>query len=139
MSIQTNKAVAHRYYEEFVNQRRLDVLEEIVAEDAVDESRAFAGGSGDREDFRHHATWLWESVEDLKATITDLVAEHDRVVVYWRIEGVHRGTIFGVPGTGRAFTGTSISTLTFRDGRIVRYAVLPDRLGIIKQIGGLPA
>ena len=134
MSIEANKEVARRYFEEFVNERRLDVLEEIVAEDAVDETRAYAGGSGDRDDFRQHALWLWESVQDVKATITDLIAEGDRVVVYWRIEGIHRGTIFGVPGTGKAFTGSSISTVTLKDGKVVRYTVLPDRLGIIKQI-----
>ncbi|HEV2634430.1 MAG TPA: ester cyclase [Actinocrinis sp.] len=139
MSIETNKTVARRYYEEFVNERRLDVLEEIVAEDAIDETRAFSGGSGDRDDFRQHALWLWESVQDVKATVTDLVAEGDRVVVYWRIEGIHRGTIFGVPGSGKAFTGNSISTLTFSDGKVVRYTVLPDRLGIIEQIGGAGA
>ena len=134
MSIEANKEVARRYFEDFVNERRLDVLEEIVAEDAVDETRAYAGGSGDRDDFRQHALWLWESVQDVKATITDLIAEGDRVVVYWRIEGIHRGTIFGVPGSGKAFTGNSISTITLKDGKVVRYTVLPDRLGIIKQI-----
>ena len=138
-TVEANKAVARRYYEEFVNQRRLDVLEEIVAEDAIDETRAFSGGSGDRDDFRQHALWLWESVQDVKATVTDLVAEGDRVVVYWRIEGIHRGTIFGVPGSGKAFTGNSISTITFRDGKVVRYTVLPDRLGIIKQLSDTPA
>ena len=139
MSIEANKEVARRYFEEFVNERRLDVLEEIVAADAVDETRAYSGGSGDRDDFRQHALWLWESVQDVKATITDLIAEGERVVVYWRIEGIHQGTIFGVPGTGKAFTGNSISTITIRDGKVVRYTVLPDRLGIIKQIGGTPA
>ena len=139
MSIEANKEIARRYFEEFVNERRLDVLEEIVAADAVDETRAYSGGSGDRDDFRQHALWLWESVQDVKATITDLIAEGERVVVYWRIEGIHQGTIFGVPGTGKAFTGNSISTITIRDGKVVRYTVLPDRLGIIKQIGGTPA
>jgi steroid delta-isomerase-like uncharacterized protein len=139
MSVEASKEIARRYFEEFVNERRLDVLEEIVAPDAVDETRAYSGGSGDRDDFRQHALWLWESVQDVKATITDLIAEGDRVVVYWRIEGIHQGTIFGVPGTGRAFTGNSISTMTIRDGRVVRYTVLPDRLGIIKQIGGTPS
>jgi steroid delta-isomerase-like uncharacterized protein len=139
MSVEANKDIARRYFEEFVNERRLDVLEEIVAADAVDETRAYSGGSGDRDDFRQHALWLWESVQDVKATITDLIAEGDRVVVYWRIEGIHQGTIFGVPGTGKAFTGNSISTITVQDGKVVRYTVLPDRLGIIKQIGGTPA
>jgi steroid delta-isomerase-like uncharacterized protein len=139
MSIEANKEVARRYFEEFVNERRLDVLEEIVAEDAVDETRAYAGGSGDRDDFRQHALWLWDSVQDVKATILDLIAEDDRVVVYWRIEGIHRGTIFGVPGSGKPFTGSSISTITIKDGRVVRYTVLPDRLGIIKQIEAVAA
>jgi steroid delta-isomerase-like uncharacterized protein len=136
MSKETNKVVARRYFEEIVNERRLDVLEEIVAEDAIDEARAFSGGSGNRDDFRQHALWLWENVQDVKVTVTDLVAEDDRVVVYWRIEGIHKGTIFGVPGTGKAFTGNSISTITFQDGKVVRYTVLPDRLGIIEQLGG---
>jgi steroid delta-isomerase-like uncharacterized protein len=139
MSVEANKDIARRYFEEFVNERRLDVLEELVAADAVDETRAYSGGTGDRDDFRQHALWLWESVQDVKATITDLIAEGDRVVVYWRIEGIHQGTIFGVPGTGKAFTGNSISTITIQDGKVVRYTVLPDRLGIIKQIGGTPA
>ena len=115
------------------------MLEEIVAPDAVDETRAYSGGSGDRDDFRQHMLWLWEAVQDVKTTITDLVAEGDRVVVYWRIEGIHRGTIFGVPGTGKAFSGDCISTITIRNDKVVRYAVLPDRLGIIKQLGGTPA
>jgi steroid delta-isomerase-like uncharacterized protein len=136
MSIENNKVLARRYFEEIVNERRLDILEDIVAEDAIDEARAFSGGSGNREDFRQHALWLWENVQDVKVTVTDLVAEDERVVVYWRIEGIHKGTIFGVPGTGKAFTGNSISTLTFQDGKVIRYTVLPDRLGIIEQLGG---
>ncbi|CCH32013.1 ester cyclase [Actinosynnema sp. NPDC047251] len=130
MSIEVNKEVARRYYEEFVNQRRLDVVDEIIAEDAVDEA---AGGQG-RDGFRQHATWLWETVEDVRTTITELVAEDDRVVVYWRMDGVHRGNMFGVPGTGRRFVGHSVSHLTFRDGQVVRYRVLPDRLGILQQV-----
>ncbi|MBR7833397.1 DUF21 domain-containing protein [Actinospica durhamensis] len=116
-----------------------DVLEEIVAPDAVDETRAYSGGTSDRDDFRQHALWLWDNVQDVKATITDLIAEGDRVVVYWRIEGIHQGALFGVPGTGKAFTGASISTMTIQDGRVVRYTVLADRLGIIQQLDGTPA
>ncbi|SEL82521.1 ester cyclase [Streptacidiphilus jiangxiensis] len=133
-----NKTVARRYFEDFVNGRSLDALAEIVAADAADETRVGVGGSGTREDFRLHAEWLWNSVEDLQVTVDDLVAEGDgdRVIVFWTIKGVHTGTIFGVPGTGRAFSGRSISTVTVRDGKVVRYNVLPDRLGIVSQLTG---
>ncbi|MGX9883238.1 ester cyclase [Streptomyces sp. NPDC002276] len=129
-----NKAVARRYFEEFVDGRDLNTLEETVAEDAADETRVGVGGSGTREDFRQHAEWLWENVKDVRVSVSDLLAEGDRVIVFWKMEGLHTGTVFGVPATGRPFTGHSISWLTLREGRIVRYNVLPDRLGIIQQL-----
>lgn len=132
--IERNKTVARRYFEEFVDGRSLDVLEEIVAADAADETRVGVGGTGTREDFREHARWLWENVKDVHVSVSDLLAEGDRVIVFWKIEGVHTGNIFGVPATGKPFTGHSISWLTIREGQVVRYNVLPDRLGIIQQL-----
>jgi hypothetical protein len=61
----------------------------------------------------------------LNAAVLNAGIGGDRVVLYWRMAGIHRGTILGVPGSGRAFAGDSISTLTLRNGGIVRYPVLP--------------
>jgi predicted ester cyclase len=130
--LEANKAVARRYFAG-VGTKDLDSLEEFIALDAVDETRA-GDGPGSIEDFRAHARWLWDTVEDAKAVVTDLLAEGDRVVAFWRLEGVQRGEIFGVPATGRRFSGVSISTLTIRDGKVVRYRVLPDRLGFVQQL-----
>jgi len=67
------------------------------------------------------------------------VAEGNRVVVFWRIQGVHTGTVWGVPASGNTIDGTSVSVITFRDGRVVDYTVTPDRLTILRQLGALPA
>lgn len=131
---EANKEVARRLYEELITLRRPELLEEIIAEDAVDETVPPGAGPGGREDFRNHIQGVWETVEDVKATVTDLIAEGDRVVVFWRIEGVHRAPLFGAPASGRHFIGNSVSRITFKDGKIVRYNVLPDRLGILQQI-----
>jgi predicted ester cyclase len=130
VSIEVNKAVARRLYEEAITQQRPEILEQIVAADAVDETRGTTG----REGFYEHLRWFSDTVENVRATVTDLVAEGDRVVVCWQIEGVQRGPLFGVPPTGRPFAGRSISVITFRDGQIVRYNVLADRLAIISQL-----
>ena len=132
MSVEVNKAVARRLYEEAITQQRPEVLEEIVAADAIDESGATAG----REGFYQHLQRITETVGNVRATVTDLVAEGDRVVVCWQMEGVHRGPLFGVPPSGRPFSGRSVSWITFRDGQIIRYNVLADRLGIIQQLDG---
>ncbi|GAA0988898.1 hypothetical protein GCM10009555_071600 [Acrocarpospora macrocephala] len=132
MSVEQNKETARRLYEELITLRRPELLDELVAEDAVDET--VQGGRGGRDDFRDHVQGVWDTVEGVKATVTDLVAEGDRVVVFWRIEGVQRQPLFGAPPSGRHFIGSSISWLTFRAEKIVRYNVLPDRLGILQQI-----
>ncbi|WP_033823138.1 ester cyclase [Kitasatospora sp. MBT63] len=134
MGIEANKVLVERYYHELVSGQQLDLLEELVAEDAADETVVGPGGAGTRADFVGHLRGLWTNVPDVKATVEDLVAEGDRVIAFWRIEGTHSGPVFGVPATGRFFTGHSISTLTIKDGKVVRYNVLPDRLGIIRQL-----
>ncbi|RCG21016.1 ester cyclase [Sphaerisporangium album] len=128
-----NKAVARRFYEEVITQGKLEVLDEIIAEDGRD-TAVPAGGTAGPAGFVEHITWLRGAVEGVTATVTDTVAEDDRVVVYWTIEGVQRGVVFGAPPSGRRFSGVSISTIRFREGRIVEYAVLPDRLGILSQL-----
>ncbi|GAA2064179.1 hypothetical protein GCM10009839_89500 [Catenulispora yoronensis] len=129
--LEANKAVARRYFDS-VSRQNLDELTEFIAEDAVDETRS--DGAGSIEDFRDHARWLWANVGEAKAVVTDLIAEGDRVVAFWRLEGVHIGEVFGVPATGRRFSGVSISTLTIKAGKVVRYSVLPDRLGFVRQL-----
>ncbi|MFE9423310.1 ester cyclase [Kitasatospora sp. NPDC006697] len=133
-TLEQNKQVVRRYYHEMVSGQRIDLLAELVAEDAADETIVGVGGSGSREDFRQHLLTLWGNVPDVRATVEDLLAEGDRVIAYWRIEGTHSGPVFGVPATGRPFTGLSISQLTLKDGQVVRYNVLPDRLGILRQL-----
>jgi hypothetical protein len=46
MSVEVNKAVARRLYDEAITQQRPEVLEEIVAADAIDETAATAGREG---------------------------------------------------------------------------------------------
>jgi steroid delta-isomerase-like uncharacterized protein len=128
-----NKAVVRQLYEEVLNNRRVDLLAELVAEDGED----CRGGNHwvpGREGFRQHVEWLHRAVGDARVTVTDLVAEDDRVIAFWRLEGVQLGELFGAPATGKRFRGDSISWLTLRDGRIVGYGVLPDRDQFRRQL-----
>jgi predicted ester cyclase len=128
-----NKTIARRLFDDVITARRLDVIDEIIASDSIDHSSR-AGGASGREGFRQHVNYLLGATENLTVTVDDLVAEDDRVVVFWTIDAIHRGEIFGVPPTGRHFRGTSISLVSFEDGQVVDYSVVPDRQGIIAQL-----
>ncbi|ADP81107.1 ester cyclase [Pseudofrankia inefficax] len=133
-TLEANKAVVRRYFEEGVNQASPTVIDEIIALDAVDETRGPDAATLGREGFRQHAAWLAATADNVRTTITELVAEGDRVVAFWTISGYAKGLVFGVPGNGRYFEGISISSFTIRDGLVTRYSVLPDRLGVIAQL-----
>jgi len=131
-----NKIVARRLYDEVITGKRLEVIDEIVAEAAIDNASP-AGGVRGRDGFRQHIGWLIGATEDLTTTVDDLIAEDDRVVVYWTIDAVQRAEIFGAPPSGRRFHGLSVSLITFKDGQITDYSVLPDRLTIVQQLTGV--
>lgn len=132
--LEANKAVVRRYFEEGVNQASPTVIDEIIAPDAVDETRGPDAATLGREGFRQHAAWLAATADNVRTTVTELVAEGDRVVAFWTISGYAKGVVFGVPGNGHYFEGISISAFTLRDGQVVRYSVLPDRVGVIAQL-----
>lgn len=137
MSVDIHKDIARRLYEEVVTEGRAELLDTFVAEESADGPRA-AWASG-RQGFRDHLEGLRKSLPDVRATVTDLVAEDDRVVVFWRIQGTHQGELWGVPATGRTIDATSVSLITFHDNQIVNYSVLPDRLTILSQLGAVAA
>lgn len=139
IDIAANQETARRIYEEVVNHGRLELLETFIADDGNDASRGRGGWSSGRDGFREHVTWLRDAVPDVRTTVTDLVAEGNRVVVFWRIEGTQQGELFGVAPTGRPIDANSISLVTFSGGQVVSYSVLPDRLTILRQLGAAAA
>jgi predicted ester cyclase len=132
-TVDENKATIRRLYDEVINAGRLEVIDEIVADDSLDNSPR-AGGISGRAGFREHIEWIFAATEGVVTTVTDLIGEGDRVVVFWTMDAIQRGEIFGAPPSGRRFKGASISWATFRDGQISEYSVLPDRLGILRQL-----
>src|SRR5436190_2547331 len=44
---------------------------------------------------------LFRALPDLVFTAPDAIARGDKVAEKWRIRGTHRGTLFGLPPTGR--------------------------------------
>src|SRR4051794_27677984 len=76
---------------------------------------------------------------DAVSTVEDQVAEGDRVVTRWRARGTHAGTLGELPPTGRAFEVGGITIERFEDGRIAEIWVARDELGLLRQLGAIPA
>ena len=92
MSEQDNKAVVRRYYDEVLNQRKMDLLDELAVEDYV-EHDPFPGQGNGLADLKARVAGLCGAFNPLHFTIEDVIAEGDKVVVRWTNAGTDSGGI----------------------------------------------
>lgn len=130
--------LARRLYEEAINTGRLDLLDEILAED-------FTGPRGER-----GPQAMAQSIVPLRAGFPDLAfhiddvfcsgaKENRRVTVRWTMRGTHSGPFSGLPPSGNKVVQSAIAIYTCAGGRFTRLWLMNDRLALLYQIGGLPS
>jgi steroid delta-isomerase-like uncharacterized protein len=71
--------------------------------------------------------------------IEDMVAEGDRVTVRITVDGTHKGDQLGVPASGRRVQIQGMVMVRIANGQIVEGWNSWDQLGLLRQIGALPA
>jgi len=76
---------------------------------------------------------------DLHFTIEDMIAEGDRVTIRGTYQGTHQGDFMGIPATGKAATIPAIYILRMTQGKIAETWVVQDNLGMMQQLGVIPA
>jgi predicted ester cyclase len=67
------------------------------------------------------------------------LTEGDTLVVRFRMDGTHQGPFMGIPPTNMAIHLSGITMLRFEDGRCVERWTQADVLGLLQQLGALPA
>jgi steroid delta-isomerase-like uncharacterized protein len=76
---------------------------------------------------------------DLNVTVDDIMAEEDKVTARFTARGVHKGEFMGLPPTGKAITMTGIEIFRIKDGKIVELWGEVNLMGLMQQLGILPA
>jgi predicted ester cyclase len=140
MTAEANKALVRRLLEEASGQYNADVVDEVldpnfVCYDPNSETGAVRGADtikGEIEYFR-------SAVPDLTHTIEDQIAEGDKVVTRYRVSGTHQGEFFGVAATGKRITMSGIRIDRISGGKLVEEWPEYDLLGVMRQLGAVPA
>jgi steroid delta-isomerase-like uncharacterized protein len=76
---------------------------------------------------------------DIQWTLEETIAEGDNVVARYTMRGTHRGPFMGVAPTGRKIAVQALNIYRFAKGQILEELGQPDLLGLLQQIGALPA
>ncbi len=132
-----NSAIRLRYHDAW-NSGDTDALDSIMAPDVVNHS-PLQGQAAGVDGFKQALGWMRAGVPDLTITIDISVSEGDIVATRWTGSGTHTGPLMGIPPTGRTVTVSGIDMCRVAGGRIVEYWQELDTLGMLQQVGAIPA
>lgn len=134
-----SKALARRSMDEVFAQGNLDAIAEIFAADYVEHDPASDGEIRGHEGVRRDLEPYVNAFSDTEVTYEDQLAEGDRVATRFTVRATHVEEFRGIPPTGERIevTGTVIFRVT--DGRLQEGWWNWDTLGLMQQLGAIPA
>ena len=125
-SVVENRALITAYFEAISgNEKPTSLQEEYIA----DSDQALK----DHIDMFEAAFPLYELI------VEDMIAEGDEVAVRATFRGTHEGEFAGVPATGNEVEIPVFLIYRLEDGLIVEHWMQADVLGLMQQLGALPA
>jgi steroid delta-isomerase-like uncharacterized protein len=134
-----NVAVARRLVDEILNAGNMATFDAIFHDDYVNHNIPVPGVPGTKDGFRQVVLSTRAAFPDVRVEIQDFVAEGEFVVFRDHVTATSRGAFFGVPPNGKRLDWTEIHFLRIRAGRIVEHWTNFDQVGILMQLGILPA
>jgi steroid delta-isomerase-like uncharacterized protein len=139
MSLEANKALSRRIWDQVFNERNLAVADELIAEDAVNHEGTPPGiPERGPDNLRGVVTMLVTAFPDLHTAIDQVIAEDDKVVLQITSSGTHQGAFMGIPPTGRRFALRAVHILRIQDGKVAEHWAVRDDLGMLRQLGVAP-
>ena len=82
---------------------------------------------------------LLPAFPDMQLPLEDFVAEGEKVLVRLTIRATHTGAFGELAPTGKRIEVSVLDLFQVRDGVLIEHWALLDNLGMMKQLGALPA
>jgi ketosteroid isomerase-like protein len=130
------EAVLRRMFDEIINQGRLDVADELFAEDFVDHGPM--GDIAGREAFKGLVRQWREAVPDVHCEVDSVVIDGDLCAWLVRTTGTHTGYGLGFPATNKPFATVSANIGRFRDGKAAEHWAEQGMFPMLVQLGVIP-
>ena len=134
-----NKRISRAVVEEAFNRGNVDALDELVDPNHKNNDPVAAELPPGVEGLKQLVRLYRSAFPDVQVTIEDEIAEGDRVVTRWSARGTHQGDFIGVQPTGKQATATGITIDRISGGKIVESWTSWDTLGVLQQLGAVPA
>src|SRR5581483_1011065 len=132
------KEMARRVVNEVWTQGRLDAIDELFAEDYRGWDPTMGEVVG-RAGMRQQVELYRNAFSNVTMTADQVICEGEWVFTAWTGRGTHTGELMGVAPTGREVTVTGMEISRVSGGTFVESRGVFDALGMLQQMGAVPA
>jgi hypothetical protein len=133
-----NEALVRRFFEDFCTGRQASLAHELISPEYVSHGPQAPPAEGPQGVVER--VGLYQESVDAHWEIDEIFSAGDRVVTRWTGSGTHVGELMGVPPTDRPIEHIEAITIhRIADGRIAEEWTVWDALGLLQQIGAVPA
>jgi predicted ester cyclase len=131
-----NKAIVVRFNKEFIEQGKLEVFKDLVADDLFNHTAppGASNGPDGMVYFLQHV--LRAGFPDITVDILDQIAEGDKVTTRKVFHGTHTGNFMGIAATNNKVDIHVIDIIRLRDGKYVEHwgmSNLAEVAGFLKE------
>jgi predicted ester cyclase len=128
-AIAANKALVLSWFEDGFNNHNPMVVDGLFASEPV-----INGTRVPRDGVKQNMNRHLSGFPDLHVTIDEVVAEDQKVTVWYTVEGTHSGEFESVAPTGRRVKWAGVDLFTIERNRITEARFLSDLHGLLMQL-----
>jgi len=139
MSTEDNKAIVRRFLEGMLEAIRTGNTNPLLETVDPDATFGMPGMPSTVEGMLQVLAAFRTAFPDLQVTLGALIAEDDRVAYRLTWTGTHTGEFMGIAPTGKRVTVTETRVDQIANGKIMRHDGDSDQLGMLQQLGAIPA
>lgn len=138
-SLEANKELVRRLYDEGFNAGDLGVVDQLVSPDVVTHNPIILDAPSGPDSIRGGIEMLRRSFPDLHVEVIDLIAEGDRVAAFLRMSGTNTGDYRRGGATNRRGSLRAFFIWRVADGQLVESWGVADRFELLQQLGIIPS
>jgi len=113
-------------------------LERLVAPTWVNHDPSLPPMQG-HEGIRQLSGMFHTAFPDVRMEFEDVLADGDKVAARFCMTGTNTGSFMGMPPSGKSINVTATGIFRLRDGKVTDNWVNLDVMGLMQQVGAIPA
>ena len=136
MYCEIEKQIAKEWHEAFGTDELKDKYDEYLHDNFT--ADFFNGQQVNKQAYIEQDQQFARAFRNNKITVTDQIAEDNKVVSVMTWTAIQIGDIPGIPATGKLFEIKGIAIDHVKDGKIIKHYPLFDQLKMIQQLEAIP-